>query len=190
MENVAMALDLHRLTVDRYEAMAEAGLLPERGVELFDGLVVEMSAKGARHAHAAVILNELLVDQRRGRYRVFAEALSLRLGPHDEPDPDFAIVRATGWETARRVRVDEVALIIEIADSSLAFDLGMKREKYAIAGVPEYWVIDVQTNRAHLCSEPRGGAYDEVRIATADETISPREYPDVLVPLALLFGRA
>ncbi len=63
---------LHRITTDVYERMAESGLLPERGVELIDGLVVTMSPKGDRHRRAANSLNAQFGDQRRGRYEVNA----------------------------------------------------------------------------------------------------------------------
>jgi Uma2 family endonuclease len=184
-----MALILHRLTVERYERMAEAGLLPERGIELVDGLVVEMSPKGVRHAHAANALNAILGDQRRGRYIVNADSLSLRLGPRDEPDPDIVIVRATRSYARDRATVADVALIIEVADSSLAFDLGVKLKNYAAAGIPEYWVIDLRSDRVHLFTEPRGGTFTESRVAACDEVVSPREYPDVQVALAAVFGR-
>jgi Uma2 family endonuclease len=183
-----MAFALHRLTVERYEQMAEAGFLPESGIELIDGLVVEMSPKGVRHTHAANALTEMFVDQRRGRYIVNAESLSLRLGPRDEPDPDFALVRATRSFARARATVADVALIIEVADSSLAFDLGAKAATYASAGIPEYWVIDLQSDVAHVFWEPSADGYRERRVAAAADTIAPREYPDVAVQLARVFG--
>jgi len=174
--------------VERYERMAEAGLLPVRGIELIDGCVVEMSPKGVRHAHAANVLTEMLVDQRRGRYVVNADSLSLRLSPRDEPDPDLALVRATRTYAREQATVADVALIIEVADSSLGFDLGTKRRKYAAAGIPEYWVIDLQSDSAHLFWEPENDGYRERRLAAGGDTIAPREYPDVAVPLARVFG--
>ena len=77
---------LHRITADVYERMAESGLLPERGIELIDGLVVAMSPKGDQHRRASNSLNAQFVDQRRARYEANAGSLSLRLGPH-EPSP-------------------------------------------------------------------------------------------------------
>jgi len=183
-----LALDLHGLSVERYEQMAEAGLLPERGIELIDGLVVEMSPKGVRHAYAADMLNKMLVLQSHDRYTVCADTLSLRLGPRDEPEPDFALVRATRSYARQRATVADVALIIEVADSSLRFDLGTKLRKFAGAGIPEYWVINLKANRAHLFCDPLAGGYRKQRIAVATETISPREYPNVAIPLARLFG--
>jgi len=184
-----MARALHLLTVERYERIAETGLLPLRGIELIDGLVVEMSPKGVRHAEAASQLNKVLVLQSNERYRVYCDSLSLPLGPRSEPEPDIALVRETRSFARERVTVADVALIIEVADSSLAFDLGTKGRNYAGAGIPEYWVIDVKTNTAHLFWNPAADGYRGGRIAAAGDTIAPREYPDVSVPLARVFGR-
>jgi Uma2 family endonuclease len=179
---------IHRITTDIYERMAAGGLLPERGVELIDGLVVEMSPKGDRHGYAATCLNAQFVDQRRGRYAVYADSLSLRLGPRDEPDPDIALARTTRSYARERPRPEEIALLVEVADTSLAFDLGEKRAKYAAAGIPEYWVVDLQRNVVHVLRNPHGDAYADLRVAHGGEVISPAEFPDVAIDLALVLA--
>jgi len=174
---------LHRITTDVYERMAQSGLLPERGVELIDGLVVTMSPKGDRHRRAANSLNAQLNDQRRGRYEVNADSLSLRLGPHDEPEPDIALVRLMRPRSREMPRAEEIALIVEIADSSLAFDLGEKRAKYARAGIAEYWVVDLQSNVFHVFRSPNAGGYEDERICKIGQTLAPSEYPDVVIDI-------
>lgn len=112
---------LHRITTDVYERMVANGLLPERGVALFDGLVLEMSPKGDRHGYAVSELSAQFVlgDRRRENYRVYADSLSLRLGPRDEPEPDITLARATRSCARERPRADEIALIVEVADTPL-----------------------------------------------------------------------
>jgi Uma2 family endonuclease len=183
---------IYRITTDVYERMAASGLLPERGVELIDGLVVEMSPKGDRHGYAVTRLHAQFVlgDQLLGRYIVYADSLSLRLGPRDEPEPDIAVARTIRSYARERPRPDEIALLIEVADSSLAFDLGEKRAKYATAGIPEYWVIDVQGGIVHVFRNPRDGVYADQCTASAGDSISPQEYPDVAIDVALVLGDA
>jgi Uma2 family endonuclease len=183
---------IHRITADIYERMAASGLLPDRGVELIDGLVVEMSPKGDRHGYAVTCLHAQLVlgDQRPERYVVYADSLSLRLGPRDEPEPDIAVARATRRYARERPRADEIALLVEVADTSLAFDLGEKRAKYAGAEIPEYWVVDLQANVVHVFRNPRDGAYGDRRAIRAGEAISPQEYPDVAIDVALVLAEA
>ncbi len=179
---------LHRLTVDIYERMAGDGLLPERGIELIDGLLVEMSPKGDRHNFAVNALNAQFNDQRRGRYWVNADSLSLRLGPRDEAEPDIALARAGRSYARERARADEIALIVEVADTSLTIDLREKLEKYAFAGIPEYWVVDLTADVIHVFRRPQAGAYDDRRLARPGDVVSPLEYPDVIVDPAAVFG--
>lgn len=189
--NMAISVErVHRITVDVYERMAHSGMLPERGFELIDGLVVEMAPKSDRHRYAATCLNALFGDQRRGRYVVDAGSLSLRLGPHDELEPDIALVRTSRSYTVERSRPDEIALIVEVAATSLAIDLGEKRIKYAGAGIPEYWVVDLQEDVIHLFRNLRDSAYADRRVAKAGDTISPVEFADVSIDVAEVLGAA
>jgi len=184
---MAIAVErLYRITTEIYERMGENGLLPKRGVELIDGLVVTMSPKGDRHSYAVGSLTAQFVDQRRGRYTVYPDSLSLRLGPRDEPEPDIALARAVRHYSRERPRPDEIALIVEVADSSLAFDLGEKLAKYASASIPEYWVVDLQANVFHVFRDPRDSEYRDRVTAKIGETISPAEYPDVTLDISLV----
>ncbi len=112
----------------------ELGLLPQRGIELIDGLVVRIIPKAPRHRHAVDKLNEQFVLQSRGRYEVSCDSLSLRLGPHDMPDPDIALARPGDW-SRRDPSVEDIALIVEVADSSADRDLSDKLVRYARAGI-------------------------------------------------------
>jgi Uma2 family endonuclease len=179
---------VYRITADIYERMAAGGMLPERGIELIDGLVVEMSPKGDRHAFAVNRLTKLFVLAARERYEVSADSLSLRLGPNDVPEPDIALARATRGYARERPRSEEIALIVEVADTSLAFDLGAKRAKYARAGIPEYWVVDLQSEAIHVMRDPGDDLYADRRVAKAGETIAPAEYPDVAIEVSLVLG--
>ncbi len=144
------ATELHRFTVAEFERMAEFGVLPESGVELVDGLVVAMSPKGDRPAYAIGVMNELFVDRRAERYVVYPENLTLRLSMRDARDPDLVLARRIRSYTRERPRPEEVALIVEVADSSLAYDLGDKRAAYARSGIPEYWVVDIPSETVHV----------------------------------------
>ncbi len=186
---MAIAADrLHRITTDVYERMAEIGLLPEHGVELLDGLVVEMSPKGDRHNFAVDSLTKQFILAARDRYNVSADSLSLQLGPRDEPEPDIAIARATRSYARERPRPEDLALIVEVANTSLEIDLGEKVAKYARARIPEYWVVDLTTDVVHVFLQPERDAYAQRRTARAGDVASPAEYPDVTIDVALVLG--
>jgi Uma2 family endonuclease len=147
--------------------MTEAGILDEdERVELLDGELVEMAAKG--HAHE-VVKNALL--------RVIIPAISpdmylasestLRCGPRSLIEPDMLLAprsalrqSAEGFST---IPGPEIPLVIEIAASSLAYDLGRKARLYARYGVREYWVIAAPDRAARVHRGPReDGSYAQV----------------------------
>jgi Uma2 family endonuclease len=179
--------ELHRLTADTYLRAAELGLLPERGVELLDGFVVTVSPKGARHRHAVNKLNEQFVLQSRGRYEVNCDSLSLRLGPHDVPDPDIALARPGDW-SRRDPGVDDVLLVVEVGDTSVDRDLTDKLARYAQAGIAEYWMVDLEHDFIHVFRRPEDDRYSVHLTALAGATLSPAEYPDILIDVATVVG--
>lgn len=140
--------DLYRFSVGGFERVGEIGLFFDQRLELIDGLIVEMSPRGDRHAFATRVLTELFVDRGCGRYHVNPENLTLRLGPRDTREPDSVLARANRNYAREGTKPEDVALLVEIADSSLWYDLGPKPKTYAAAGTPEYRQIVL---RAPIC---------------------------------------
>jgi Uma2 family endonuclease len=114
--------------VEQFHRLCEA--VPEQRLELIEGEVFEVIAKGTRHS--AVVNLKLRVES------------PLDLGISNEPEPDLALVRfrADNYLEAHPTAADTL-LVIEVADSSLRFDLEAKARFYAAAEVPTYWVVDV-----------------------------------------------
>ncbi len=139
--------------------MGEAGILPEDArVELVQGEVLEMSPVGKRHVYALNALLDLLAPLR-GQV-VLSVQNPLVLEPETEVYPDLVLLRPP--REAYRNRLPEgkdALLVIEVAESSLDYDLRVKVPLYAQAGVPEVWVLDLTRDRLHRFSEPQGGAY-------------------------------
>jgi Uma2 family endonuclease len=81
-------------------------------------------------------------------------------------------------------------LLIEVADSSLAFDQGAKLSLYARHGVPEYWVIDVQNERLLAYGQPSDGAYQRFREVCPGETIAPAAFHGIRIAISELFAWA
>ncbi|MCS5691673.1 Uma2 family endonuclease [Cyanobium sp. FGCU-6] len=139
-----------RFTVAEFHRLCDQ--LPERRLELIDGEVLEVIAKGSRHTAAvhrlARALTPLLDGHRDGGavpgYELRIEA-PLNLGEHQEPEPDLAVVtaRADAWLEAHPSAADTL-LVIEVADASLTYDLDTKLRLYQQAGIANYWVVDVR----------------------------------------------
>lgn len=153
----------HRLDVDQYHRMAEAGVLaPDARVELIDGEIIDMAPIGTRHWSAVSRLNKWLVGHV-GDAALVSVQQSLRLGRQDEPEPDIALLkpRADFYAGALPTGADAL-LVIEVADSTVAFDLRTKARLYATHGVRVYWVIDLANDTLHVHAAPRDGGYETV----------------------------
>lgn len=167
----------YRLTVGDYYRLAEAGAFKGRRVELVDGEIFQMSPMGTPHKWAVVKLNQLLSAQLTAPWAVSVQC-PLRLSSVSEPEPDLAIVKLPDARDADFTAAD-TALVIEVADSSLEFDLGDKLEMYARAGVPEYWVLDLQNNEVIVHRQPAGATYQAVSHHGRAETIQSTQEPRV-----------
>jgi Uma2 family endonuclease len=140
-----------------FQRMGEAGILgPADRVELIDGEIIDMSPIGALHAAIVDLLARHFA--RSARESVFIRCQNpLRLDDVNEPEPDIAILRPRAdFYTTRHPGPADVLLVIEVADSSLAYDLGVKVPLYARHGIPEVWLIDASTRRTKVFREPIG----------------------------------
>ena len=147
----------HLISVDAFHRMGETGILgPQDRVELIDGEIIDMSPIGVLHAAIVDVLARHF--GRRTGESVFVRCQNpLRLDNISEPEPDIAILRprADFYMTAHPGAAD-VLLVIEVADTSLAYDLGTKVPLYARHGIPEVWVIDAATRQTRVFRRPVG----------------------------------
>lgn len=150
----------HRYTVDEYYRMADAGILaPEARVELIDGEVMDMPPIGPPHASMVTELQRRLM-RAVGDAAVVRVQNPVRLGPHDEPEPDLAVVRAPAAQyRARHPEPADILLLIEVADSSLPLDRDVKLRRYAACGIEEAWLVDANTGSVLRFRDPGAGGY-------------------------------
>ncbi len=179
----------HRLTLDEYHRLGEAGILGEDDrVELLDGQLVDMSPIGPRHALAVDALTELLVVALAGRAAVRVQN-PVEIGRGTEPNPDIAVVRRP-WNGYPRAhpRPEDVFLLVEVADTSLATDRGAKLELYARAGIREIWIVDLTTDGVLVYSNPSEAAYASLVRADPSGVLHIEALPGVSIPAASLFA--
>lgn len=175
----------HRLSVDDYHKMGEAGVFaPNARVELIGGEVLEMAPIGTRHASTVKRIAELLYASVGERATVSVQD-PIRLGEHDEPEPDLALLtrRSDFYRTDPPTAADTL-LIIEVAESSARYDREIKVPLYARHGIPEVWLVDLESNCVRFFRQPRGDAYADI---TATETPGPTPVaalPGVAIDLA------
>lgn len=150
------AQDFARLSVGQYHAMAQAGvLLSGDPIELLEGLLVRKMPKHPPH----VIANENAADLLR---RAFPTGWHVRTQQPittrtSEPEPDVAVVRGARKDYRdKHPGPDDVALVVEVADDSLARDRGLKKGLYARARITEYWIINLVDHQIEVLTQPSG----------------------------------
>jgi Uma2 family endonuclease len=158
----------HRLTVDDYYRMAEAGVLsPDDRTELIEGEIIDLPPIGPAHASVVSLLYKRLA-RAVGDTAEIRSQLPVRFVPRSEPQPDLALVvaRADGYRRAHPVARD-VLLLIEVSDTTLRYDLEVKARLYATHGIAEYWVVDLIGSRVWRHRRPSGRQYTERDEVTA-----------------------
>jgi Uma2 family endonuclease len=135
-----------KLRVDDFDLLALSGALADlERTELLDGDIYLMNSQYTRHGSAKAHFYDALLDWKRAHrpdLALFSE-VSVAMPPHDEPMPDVILCdRPVG---KKGIPVEAVHLLIEVADDSRPRDLGYKKALYARQGVPEYWVVDLDT---------------------------------------------
>ena len=173
-----------RFTVDEYLALGAAGILAkEERVELLDGEIIQMAPIGNRHQHSVDWLT-YLTHEAIGRQAMVQVRGSIQLDDFTMPEPDIAVIRRGSINDIAPVLPSDVYLLVEVADSSLEFDLGEKLARYAAAGIPEVWVANLRAGELVVNTESEGTVYAQVRVIPLDGRVSPQAFPDVVLELA------
>jgi Uma2 family endonuclease len=139
-------------TREEYYKLAEAGVFrPGEHVELIGGRIVAMSPQNNPHANGLLLAYEEL-------RRIFSPGhvvrmqLPLTLSPFSQPEPDLAVVRGSIRDYTSLPTT--ALLVVEISDTTLAFDRGEKASLYASASIPEYWILNLIDRRLEVSRDP------------------------------------
>jgi Uma2 family endonuclease len=144
----------YRFTRAEYYRIWESGCFSNKRVELLDGEIITMPPQNPPHAGTTSHLTSLL-------FRLLSSSVTIRaqlpivLNDYSEPEPDVAICRLD-LDNYRHEhpKASDILLLIEVAQSSLAYDRRRKTAAYATSGIPEYWIINLVDNRIEIFSDP------------------------------------
>jgi len=186
-----MAVEVEHLrrlfTADEFVRMAAAGVFRENErIELIHGEIVEMSPVGPGHGAAVACLNKRLTIGVGDRAVVWIQS-SARMALDSVPQPDLALLRPHSYRRAQP-RPEDILLVVEVADTSLRYDRTDKLTLYAIAGIPEYWVVSVEGEWLEVYHSPEDHGYRESRRLHRDDTIAPLTFPDVVITTSEIFA--
>jgi Uma2 family endonuclease len=172
----------HRFTVDDVLRMIAIGILPEKAhVVLRGGELIDRTSEGVRHSNVKSDLIQLVSAQTLGKYRVGADT-PLRLSDHEWPEPDLYVIPKT--LRPGEARGPDTLLVVEVADTSLAEDLGSNAVLYGAHGVREYWVVDLVNALIHVHVLQAAGGYRAPSERKADELVNATLAHGVSVRLA------
>jgi len=166
--------------------MVDAGVfVPDQQVELIEGRIVPMSPQNSRHT--------ITVERiRRALERICPEDAYVRtqyplaLGSASEPEPDVAVVPGT-LEDHLDAHPSEALLVVEVADTSLAYDRDTKRRLYAAHGIPTYWIANLNASALEVYTDPDAGDYRTKHTLTLDDSVRLPQ-TDASLPLTDIFS--
>jgi len=175
-------------TVDSYQRLAELGVFGvDERVELIEGQVVEMSPIGDRHANCVRRLLDWFAHHAL-ELAIIDVQNTVVLGRRDAPQPDLSVLKRRPDGYPHHPRAADILLVIEVADTTLAYDRDVKIPLYARAGIPEAWLVNVPADRIDVYREPAAGKYASVRTASRGETLSPLHFPNVTLRIDDILG--
>jgi Uma2 family endonuclease len=179
---MSVRLIRHRFSADDFHALARAGVLGEQDrVELVEGEIVDMTPLGRRHVAAVNLLTRRFTVGCGERAVVQIQG-PLRLGTHSEVQPDVVVLRPRDdFYRDAAPTVDDVLLVVEVADTSLLYDRTVKVPLYARAGVCEVWLVNQVDDQVEVFRDPTPAGYLVAQARSRAERLAPLAFPDLLI---------
>lgn len=167
-----------------YRLLVESGALDRYArTELIDGEIWAMNAAYSAHAKLQSAISFALMSALRDATSplIVFTAVSIDLSDDANPEPDLVV--ADDHDDGP-LPLAKVKLVVEISDTTLSTDLGRKAALYATAGIPEYWVAEVEAKVIHQMWGPDGDAYTQRRDVAFGERIAAVTVAGLVVALA------
>ena len=163
-----------------YDQLVSLGVFEGERVELLEGALVAMSPIGAPHNASVQKLDRLLQLALNERALVRCQMSFVALDI-SEPEPDLAVVPLRDYDTDHP---DQAYLIVEVAESSVAYDRGRKRRVYASCGVPEYWIVNIPERCIEVYREPDVDSYVHSERYVPGQTLHIAAFSDVSIAVS------
>ena len=180
----------HRFSVKEYYRMAETGVLrPDARVELLNGEIIDMAPIGPFHGGVTNYLTRIFNPAPPALW-VLSIQNPVRLDDHSEPQPDLMLLKpVSDFYRNRHPQPEDVYLLVEVSDSSLARDLAEKLPAYGHAGIPEVWIINLNEETVEVYREPHFSGYASKTVLKPGDTAQPLAFPDLTVNVSELVRR-
>jgi Uma2 family endonuclease len=176
-------------TRETYHHAVEMGLFGETPrLELIRGEIYLKMPMNPPHSTAVTKATKALL-------LAFGEGFTIRpqlpigLSTDGEPEPDISVVAGEPDDYVEHPSESDVLLVLEISDATLAFDLGLKSEVYAEAGIAEYWILDINARTLEVRREPHGKTYRSTHLYDDTQSASPLAKPGAPISVAALLPK-
>ena len=172
--------ETRKFTVEEYFRMVEADILkPKERVELIEGDILVMPPMGSSHIGGVTRYARVFISRAGDRFTVLIQS-TVRLGEHLAPEPDVAIVkfREDDYSFAHAT-LEDILLVVEVADSTLNYDRDVKAHIYGRAGIPETWVLNLPGDCLERFTEPGPEGYTQHTVLRRGERVIPVSLPDL-----------
>lgn len=186
---MALHLTRRRFTAAEYHQMVEAGILAEDDrIELIAGEVIEMSPIGRHHAAILFRLTELFVHTF-SEVALVGSQNPIQLSDDTEPQPDLTLVRRRpDFYDSGLPRPEDIFLVVEVADTSAAYDRRLKIPLYGRSGIPEAWLIDLNHETVTIYRDSGPAGYGTSRVVRRGEQLAPAAFPDRMLAVSDILG--
>jgi Uma2 family endonuclease len=181
-----------RFTREEYYRAAEVGIIgPEERLELIDGEIIQKMAPQLWPHSFSVTRSAKVLERAFGEGFFIQQEKPLPLRDDTEPEPDIAVIHGSLDDYSDHPIASDAVLVMEIADSSIPYDKGIKASLYASANIPEYWLLDVKRNVLEVRREPRAEpntrfehGYRLLMRVKASEVVSPLSAPNAEIKVS------
>lgn len=177
----------HLTHLDEWHRMVDANIFPPGSrVELINGEIFDMAPIGSYHAGHLKNINKLFT-RLMPDYLITSVQDPLQLGDLSEPEPDFMLLKPhVDNYYSRHPIAEDVLLLIEVADTSLKFDQTEKLRLYALHGVPEYWLLNLNDQCLEVYRKPNGEVYAEKNTLQAGDSVTLSQLPDISIQVSAI----
>jgi len=161
------------INVDEYHRMAEVGILTEADkVELIHGQILKKSPVGSKQAAIVDRINKLL-NQHFIDNAIVRIQNPVRINDINEPEPDIAVLKyREDYYIEKHPKPQDIFLVIEVSDTTLTYDKEIKLPLYATAGIPEFWLINIEKSEIEVHRSPATDNYTTITIHRAGDSIA------------------
>jgi Uma2 family endonuclease len=174
---------------EEYIRLSDEGYFQDRRVQLIGGELIEAADRKNKHAMGLSLVQDALRQAFGPNYWARNQA-SLDLGPLSMPDPDLAVVAGTPRSLCRAPIPTTALLVVEVSETTLAFDQTPKASLYAAAGIQDYWILNLIDDQLEVYRNPQpdpsqafGFAYANVVILGPADFVTLLALPSARIPV-------